>query len=98
MKYAKHILLKIRDALVIAYQLTLFIIPTTFLLVCAEKDITNPFFIMGCLFLFWLPSMCHVGVFGDKLKSIADKLMGYNDNQGRKVTNREELQDENTYC
>lgn len=85
MKHAKRILVKARDILVIAYELTIFVVPVVWFLLLAEKGITNNYIIFLPLFVFWFPCMSHVGIFGDKLKLLVDKIMGYEDNPSSKI-------------
>lgn len=76
MKKTSNIPNKIRDTIVILYEISILFIPFLFMYLAYKGIVTEIFAITG-MFLYTLPFLSHGGVFGDKPKRFMDKIMGY---------------------
>lgn len=76
MKKTSNVLHKIRDAIVILYEISILFVPFFFMYLIYKEIVAEIFAITG-MFLYTLPFLFHGGVFGDKPKMFMDRIMGY---------------------
>ena len=67
---------QIREIIAILYEITTFFVPMVFMYL-EYKGAISVLTAMFGIFFYLLPVFCHGGIFGDKPKAVADKIMGY---------------------